>query len=106
MGEEAKVESTTGVPAPPVPSKVGGSKLPPIGATSTYIEEEEGVKEKKEVVEEKEPAGVITIKVFARRPFEVNFSGAITGKQVDLAWRYMMKQYKVWKHDEAKKGKK
>ena len=111
MGEEVK--SGTVIPKPPVPSKVG-TELPPIGNVPTSIEEggevgkevvpkEEKVEEKAQVVErETEPSGVITIRVFKLRPFEVDFSGDILGKQLDLAWRYMMKQYKVWKHSERK----
>ena len=113
MGEEKK----GAIPQPAAPSLVRMSKLPPPEVTPTpksvlAVEKEDIVKggEKKEVekekkvvgVEEKEPLGVIEIRLYERRPFVVIFTGVITGHQLDLAWRRMMKEYRVWKHTLSK----
>jgi hypothetical protein len=49
------------------------------------------------------PKGTILIKVFENSPYEVEFSGKITGSEVDMAWKAMMKEYRVWKHNLSKK---
>jgi hypothetical protein len=45
-----------------------------------------------------EPKGKIVIDVFDNRPYKVEFTGVITGVEIDLAWKMMMKSYRVWKH--------
>jgi hypothetical protein len=49
------------------------------------------------------PKGTIVIKTFENSPYEVEFSGIITGSEVDIAWKAMMKEYRVWKHNLFKK---
>ncbi|MCJ7828530.1 MAG: hypothetical protein MUP81_02185 [Dehalococcoidia bacterium] len=49
------------------------------------------------------PKGTIVIKVFENSPYEVDFSGMITGSEVDMAWKAMMKEYRVWKNTLFKK---
>ena len=49
------------------------------------------------------PKGTIVIKLFENSPYEIDFSGVITGTEVDLAWRFLMKEYRVWKHRMFKK---
>jgi len=55
-----------------------------------------------EVVEKEEvdarPKGIIVIKVFENSPYEVEFEGVITGVEIDIAWKSMMKEYRIWKH--------
>lgn len=49
------------------------------------------------------PKGTIVINVFENSPYEVDFSGKITGAEIDIAWKAMMKGYRVWKHRLSKK---
>lgn len=50
--------------------------------------------------------GTIVITVFKDHPYEVEFSGDITGTERDLALRAMMKGYGVWKNNIRKKQEK
>jgi hypothetical protein len=129
MAEKPKTETemvrgNPVIPPPPIPSQVRMSMVPkppepvakmvegkPVEATSP-IEEEKGEVEK--AVEEEEvdvrPKGTVTIKVFENSPYEVDFTGMITGSEIDIAWKAMMREYKQWKHrlmkeqEEAKSG--
>jgi len=92
------------VPEPPAPIPkevdgvlVGADIVPPSTFTDTEIEEK--LKEEMDA----RPKGTIVIKVFENSPYEVDFSGAITGSEVDMAWKAMMKEYRVWKHNLFKK---
>jgi len=51
------------------------------------------------------PKGTIFIKIYENMPYEVDFTGVVTGSEVDMAWRAMMKQYRVWKHTLFNKSK-
>jgi hypothetical protein len=98
------------IPAPPVPSMVRMSIVPP---PPTAIEKEreeklevvdtQTVGEKSEVVfiplkeGEEEAKGTIVIRIFENSPYETDFEGAITGVEVDMAWKAMMKGYRIWK---------
>ena len=61
----------------------------------------------KKLVSEAEgkPKGTIFIKIYENMPYEVDFTGIVTGSEVDMAWRAMMKQYRVWKHTLFNKSK-
>jgi len=50
-----------------------------------------------------EAKGTITIQVFDNKPYEVTFTGVITGVEIDLAWKMMMRSYRLWKHTLIKK---
>lgn len=90
----------------PAPSQVVASQLMPPpepiekGTVSSAppIQQAEPSKEviKKEL--ETEPKGTIVIKIYEDHPYEIDFNGKITGSEVDIAWRAIMKQYRVWKH--------
>lgn len=93
------------IPRPHVPRQVGMKLDEQTPKESKGMKEvvipkpvivEEKVKVEKEV--DAEPKGVITIKLFEESPYEVEFEGMIAGNEMDLAWRAMMKQYRVWKH--------
>lgn len=109
------------IPQPPIPkrvleSSVGEQTLPPeLGLSKTALatqfdvkpdisEEEAAVVKEKEKEVETEPKGVITIRLYKHRPYEVDFEGTITGADRDIAWRAMMKQYMQWKAKLAKQG--
>ena len=69
------------------------------GGTSTPIVEEVDVR----------PKGTITIRVFENSPYEVDFEGKVTGGEVDMAWKAMMREYRQWvarliKKSEAEKA--
>ena len=59
---------------------------------------DEGLQDKLEEEVDANPKGTIFIKLFENSPYEIDFSGVITGSEIDLAWRAMMKEYRVWKH--------
>ena len=102
------------LPRPLVPLQVRMSRIeeqqpkgevkgvaPPTQIGDEVVEEEVDVEEQQsgclqEV--ETEPKGVINIKLYHHKTFEVGFSGCITGVDISMAWRAMMKQYRVWKH--------
>jgi len=111
-----------GIPAPPVPSIVRQSMVPKPPPPIAKENGEERVvgsqEEKEEEVVTKEPAfgsndekmkvsdeakGTITIKVFENSPYEVEFEGMVTGSEVDMAWKAMMREYRIWKHNLLKK---
>jgi len=81
-------------PPPPIPKGEGGEK---IDLSETVPPSGEGLKEE-EVEVDLHPKGIIIIKVFENSPYEVEFSGVITGSEIDTAWKAMMKEYRVWKH--------
>jgi hypothetical protein len=104
------------LPDPPIPSMVRQSMVPEPPAPITKMDEGEEViasptpQEFEANLEEKlkeemdaRPKGMIVIKLFENSPYEVEFSGAITGSEVDMAWKAMMKEYRVWKHNLFKK---
>ena len=94
------------LPKPPIPTKVLRSAVPPPSphlkvSSKVEVEVKEEVKKVKLLEPETEPKCVITIKTYNYKPFEVEFKGTLTGSDRDLAWRAMMKQYKVWKAKQA-----
>ena len=105
------------IPEAPVPSIVRQSMLPepPIPIPKEVDVKEIGVlmdaehapspEELIRLDEEMDakPKGMIVIKVFENSPYEVDFSGTIIGSEVDMAWKAMMKEYRVWKHNLFKK---
>ena len=114
-----KVRGNPVLPDPPVPSMVRQSVVPEPPAPILKDQEERGVdmdaehtpspeeliKVDAEMNEEMDvrPKGMIVIKLFENSPYEVEFSGKITGSEVDMAWKAMMKEYRVWKHNLSKK---
>ena len=115
------------VPNAPVPSQVRMSTLPtppdpvakvdvdgiPISvdegveeiASPTPQEFEENLSKRLEEEADGKPKGTILIKVYENMPYEVDFAGRVTGTEVDMAWKAMMKQYRVWKHTLFNKAK-
>jgi hypothetical protein len=110
-----------GIPSPGVPSRVRMSVVPDpevtrggdktkfrgvVESTTSKVEEEkvEKVETEKLFGVEDQPIvkGTIVITVYENHPYDVEFSGNITGNERDLAWRAMMKQYAVWKARIAK----
>lgn len=99
------------IPLPPVPSLVRMSMVP---EPPTPTEKEESGESK--VVEtetfgndveakfiplkvgEEEAKGTIVIRIFENSPYETDFEGEITGVEVDMAWKAMMKGYRLWKN--------
>lgn len=113
-----KVRGNPILPKPPIPSQVRMSMVPkppePIPRVmnwklvgtevvppSTFSDSEIEKKSGEEV--DAQPKGTIVIKVFENSPYEVEFSGMITGSEIDIAWKAMMKEYRVWKHNLSKK---
>lgn len=107
-----------GVPSAPVPSQVGRplpEQAAPIAKPNSGMAPVEGgdspspsldlsggvdeeLLEKLDADADAQPKGVISIKIFENSPYEVDFSGIVTGSELDMAWRAMMKEYRVWKH--------
>ena len=56
-----------------------------------------------EVAKEK---GKIVIRLYKDKPAETEFYGELVGSDMSIAWRAMMKGYRVWKHTlmKAKEG--
>ena len=54
------------------------------------------------MVEQSDTLGTITIKLFKDKPAETTFSGYITGKDISVAWRALMKGYRLWKANSMK----
>jgi len=111
-----------GIPAPPIPSIVRQSMVPkpppPIAKENGEERKVDGQREGKEVIVTEESTskncdvgtevgerkkGTITIKVFENSPYEVEFEGMVTGSEVDMAWKAMMREYRIWKHNLLKK---
>jgi len=97
-----KVRENPVIP-PPVPSQVRLSRVPEqpeptAKAGGEEVEVKEQEEEKFGVEVDVRPKGTITIRVFENSPYEVDFEGVITGSEVDMAWKAMMKEYRVWKH--------
>ena len=65
---------------------------------SIDVEDRFGVVTEKEEKMGEELTGSIHIEVFENAPYKVKFEGMVTGAQIDMAWRAMMKEYRVWKH--------
>ena len=116
MAEKPAVERGNPViPEAPVPSIVRQSMVPEPPIPIPKDQEEIGVLMdaahspspeeliRLDVEMDAKPKGTILIKVFENSPYEVDFSGAITGSEVDMAWKAMMKEYRVWKHNLFKK---
>jgi len=116
MIEEAKekgnpvLSGDAGIPAPPIPSKVKMSMVPKPPERvermldNTLAEEKPQTvvveeKEESEMKIESEPKGTILVKVYENFPFETEFSGKITGAEIDIAIKAVMKGYRVWKHN-------
>ena len=109
MSEEKKVKMGNPVlPNTPVPSQVRMSTLPeppePVARLGTSGEEQvPRFPTEVRVVDvdgdgDAKPKGTITISVFENSPYEIEFTGIVTGSELDMAWRFMMKEYRVWKH--------
>ncbi|KXH72801.1 MAG: hypothetical protein AM326_10975 [Candidatus Thorarchaeota archaeon SMTZ-45] len=114
------------IPPAPVPSQVRRSNVPDpeetrgktgdktqfrkrVEATQSEVKEEPAPEPTKPVftrTDEPVVKGTIVITVYENRPYDVEFSGHITGAERDLAWRAMMKQYAVWKAKLAKQQEK
>jgi len=47
--------------------------------------------------------GEIHIVLYPHKEFDVTFKGTITGSDVNRAWRMMLKNYRLWKVEMAKK---
>jgi len=100
-----------GIPAPPIPSIVRQSMVPkpPPPIAKENGEEEVVTKEPafgsndEKMKVSDEAKGTITIKVFENSPYEVEFEGMVTGSEVDMAWKAMMREYRIWKHNLLKK---
>ena len=111
----------SGIPPAPVPSLVRMSMVPepppPIPKDGILNEEDvklmdSGVEVDKTItsgpesavefiplkVGEEEAKGTIVIRVFENSPYETDFEGSITGVEVDMAWKAMMKGYRLWKN--------
>ena len=116
MGD-AKVTRGNPIIKAPIPSNVGRplpEQLPKVkkedkelGIAGVGEEEKVVVSPEKEVardvVVDANPKGTINIRVFENSPYEVEFDGVIAGFELDMAWRAMMKEYRVWKHTMFKK---
>jgi len=112
MAEKPAVERGNPViPDAPVPSMVRQSMVPeppmPIPKDRTAVTDikpqDDGLGVEIEEELDARPKGMIVIKVFENSPYEVDFNGMITGSEVDMAWKAMMKEYRVWKHNLFKK---
>ncbi|KKN42503.1 hypothetical protein LCGC14_0712640 [marine sediment metagenome] len=105
----AKADAVRGnpvLPPPIIPKKVLDSNIipPPIieeAPISTLVVDE---KLEHSVVVDEKAKGMITIYIFENKPYEAKFSGQVTGVELNIAWRAMYKQYKLWKHELLKQG--
>ncbi len=89
-------------PAGEVKKKEEGiEKFPPLSSEVDTKSSSEKLDEKIDV--DKEPKGTIRINIFENSPYTVDFDGIVTGSELDMAWRAMMKEYRVWKHIMFKK---
>ena len=101
---DVPVPSQVGRPLPPPPDpieKVGGDEKLVSGdgqspELSSGVDEE--LQEKLDADVDAKPKGTIHINIFENNPYEIEFNGIITGSELDMAWRFMMKEYRVWKH--------
>lgn len=124
----SKVVGNMVLPDPPIPSQVRMSTVPlPPEPMVKVVDGEEVVVMEQGMVEsvpvmdvvggtsiDKEeldirPKGTITIRVFENSPYEVDFEGKVTGGEVDMAWKAMMREYRQWvarliKKSEAEKA--
>lgn len=114
MAEKPKLEKGNPIiPDPPIPSQVRMSMVPKLPDPIPKVVDGKPVEAKSEVepvevideatlkVEEEmdaRPKGTVTIKVFENSPYEIDFTGMITGSEVDIAWKAMMREYKQWKY--------
>jgi len=105
--DSAKANTVRGnavLPPPNIPKKVleSNKNAPPVVAKPLPTASSE-LLDKKVKVDEK-PKGKITIHVYNGKPYEAKFEGEITGAEINVAWRAMYKQYKLWKHNLLKQG--
>jgi hypothetical protein len=112
-----KVIGNLVIPDTPIPSQVRMSMLPiPPIPVEKVVDGQEAEAEPMNLVDtapnleevsvgevDARPKGTITIKVFENSPYEVEFEGVVTGSEIDIAWKAMMKEYRVWKHNLFKK---
>jgi len=116
--KDERVRGNPVIPPPYIPSQVRMSMVPkppePIAKVDVEGREVEVLMDTEhtptpeemirlDVEMDAKPKGVIVIKVFENSPYEVEFSGVVTGSEVDIAWKAMMKEYRVWKHNLYKK---
>ncbi len=107
---------------PIAPSHVGLSPLPDAESTRTKVTEKGALRSEVESttseVEKPKPAeieepifsrndepevkGTIVVTVFKNHPYEIEFSGVINGSERDLAIKFIMQKYMVWKNKLAK----
>jgi len=109
------------LPNPPVPSQVRMSAVPDsplptakmVDGREVEVKEEPDFNEEGGIVEDvgaekfgadgyEKPKGIITIKTFENSAYEVSFEGHITGSEIDIAWKAMMRQYRGWKASQVK----
>jgi len=105
----------------PVPIQVRRSSLPDAESTRTPVKDPKDMRKvierttskvdevaKEEVKEvfsrsdEPEIRGSIVITLYKNHPYDVDFSGSITGSERDLAIKFLYKEYMVWKHKQAR----
>lgn len=116
--KDERVRGNPVIPPPYIPSQVRMSMVPkpPEPIAKVDVEGREVEVTEDQILEQSDanlpeidvemdakPKGVIVIKVFENSPYEVEFSGVVTGSEVDIAWKAMMKEYRVWKHNLYKK---
>jgi len=96
------------LPDPHIPSKVTGRVKAEAekGVVKVGGVKVEPVKEKAKLAPPKPiPLGSIHIDVYANIPYKVMFEevarGSVGPTQISMAWRHMMKAYRVWKGTEA-----
>ena len=89
-------------PPDPIPKIVDGKEVE-VGEEKTSLTTDVIVDDASDAELDAKPKGTVVIKVFENSPYEVEFSGKITGSEIDIAWKAMMKEYRVWKHSLIKK---
>ena len=99
--DDVKVANPT-IPPPAIPIQVKRSRVLPAVPIEEKIEVSE--EQPKREVDASE-GGTINITIYKDKPHKVEFSGFISGRDIDLAWRFMMKEYRVWKHEIFKRDK-
>jgi len=105
--DSAKADGKKGgliIPPPNIPEKVLESNKNTVPAKETSPPVEEKKEEKKVEVRKEGAKGTITIYTYENRPYEVKFTGEITGVEINIAWRTMYKEYKLWKRSLLKQG--
>lgn len=109
--DDAKVKQEVGnpiIPKPEVPQKVKDSvtqsklsvdKTKVGDVTPTKVDVKETPKEE---LLERGAKGIITIYLFDNAPYQCDFNGKIVGDDINVSWRAMYKEYKLWKHTLSK----